>query len=101
MYLSITLRRLGKVIAAFNTVLIILTCVFQFGNFFDRCYCNGSVLSLHSKAFDVLQLVPQDISALRTAWVSGVSLAAASASIYFLAVGLLINPTLPLPDSHD
>ena len=101
MYLSIIFRRLGKVIAAFNTVWVILACLFQFGNFFDRCYCNSSVLSLHAKAFDVLQLVSQDISALRTAWVSGVSLAAASAGIYFLVVGLLINPTLPPPDSHD
>ena len=93
--LSITFRRLGKVIAGFNTVLIVLACVFQFGNFFDRCYCNSSVFSLRDKAYNVIALVPDDISALRTAWLGGVCLAAASASVYFLVVGLLINPTLP------
>ena len=72
----------------------------QFGNFFDRCYCNSSVFSLGAHAYDVIQLVPpDDISALRTAWIGGVCLAAGSAGVYFVLVNLLINPTLP--DSQD
>jgi hypothetical protein len=97
--LSIIFRRLGKVIAAFNAVLIVLACIFQFGNFFDRCFCNSSVFSLRSYAYNVIALVPDDISVLRTAWVSAVCLAAASATVYSLAVVLLINPKLP--DNHD
>src|SRR5882757_4370380 len=67
--LSIILRRLGKVIAAFNTVLVVLACMFQFSNFFDRCFCNSSVFSLRSHAYNVITLVPSDISVMRTAWV--------------------------------
>lgn len=89
---SITLRRLGKVIAAGNAVWIVLACLFQFASFYDRCFCNSSVFSLRSHAYNVINLVADDISSLRTAWISGFCLAAASSSIYSLVVGLLINP---------
>jgi hypothetical protein len=84
----------GKIIAASNAVWIILACLFQFASFYDRCFCNSSVFSLGSHAYNVIMLVADDISSLRTAWIGGFCLAAASSSIYFLVIAILINPTL-------
>jgi hypothetical protein len=93
-FMSISLRRVGKIIAASNAVWIILACLFQFASFYDRCFCNSSVFSLGSHAYNVIMLVADDISSLRTAWIGGFCLAAASSSIYFLVIAILINPTL-------
>jgi len=93
-FMSISLRRVGKIIAASNAVWIILACLFQFASFYDRCFCNSSVFSLGSHAYNVIMLVADDISSLRTAWIGGFCLAAASSSIYFLVIAMLINPTL-------
>jgi hypothetical protein len=73
--LSIALRRLGKVVATCNALWIVLACIFQFSSFFDRCYCNSSVLGLGSLAYDVIQLVDADISTMKAAWIGGVALA--------------------------
>lgn len=72
---SILLRRVGKCLATCNALWIVLACIFQFSSFFDRCYCNSSVLGLGSFAYDVIQLVPADISTMKTAWIGGVALA--------------------------
>ncbi|KAJ7653297.1 hypothetical protein DFH06DRAFT_531204 [Mycena polygramma] len=93
--LSIILRRLGKVIAACNAVWIVLACIFQFSSFFDRCYCNSSVLGLGSFAYDVIQLVKTDISTMKTAWIGGVALASGSAILFVVFVNIFINPPLP------
>jgi hypothetical protein len=73
--LSIVLRRLGKVVATCNALWIVLACIFQFSSFFDRCYCNSSVLGLGRLAYDVIQLVDADISTMKAAWIGGVALA--------------------------
>ncbi|KAJ7139029.1 hypothetical protein C8R44DRAFT_606472 [Mycena epipterygia] len=73
--LSIILRRLGKVLATCNAIWIVLACILQFTSFFDRCYCNSSVLGRGSFAYDVLTLLEEDLSAMKTAWIGGVGLA--------------------------
>ncbi|KAJ7832192.1 hypothetical protein B0H13DRAFT_2256539 [Mycena leptocephala] len=93
--LAIVLRRVGKVLAACNAVWIVLACIFQFSSFFDRCYCNSSVLGLGRLAYDVIQLVPADISALKTAWIGGVALAGGSSILFVVFVNIFINPPLP------
>ena len=95
-HLSIILRCLGKAIAAFNSIWIILSCLFQFGGFFDRCYCNSSVFWWREHAYNVISLVPGDIATIRSAWIGGVCLAAGSAFLYVLFVNVYIDP--PLPD---
>jgi hypothetical protein len=42
--LSIFLRRLGNLLATANAIWIFVVCLFQFGGFFDRCWCDSSVL---------------------------------------------------------
>ena len=92
---SIFLRRLGKVIATFNAVLIVATGMVQFSSVYDRCYCNSSVMGLGEGAYDVISLVPADFGEMRTAWIGGFVLAAGAATIFAGFVTILIDPPLP------
>ncbi|KAJ7768522.1 hypothetical protein B0H16DRAFT_318805 [Mycena metata] len=92
---SILLRRVGKCFATCNALWIVLACIFQFSSFFDRCYCNSSVLGLGSFAYDVIQLVPADISTMKTAWIGGVALAGLSSILFVLFVNIFKDPPLP------
>ena len=47
--LATSLRRISIVAAGCNTIFVILAGVFQFSNFYDRCYCNSSVLGRGSQ----------------------------------------------------
>lgn len=94
-HLSIILRRLGKVVASFNAIWIVVTCLFQFSNFFDRCYCNSSVFGWGAKAFCVITLNHEDVAGLKGAWIGGAFLAAGSVIICVVFVNLFINPQLP------
>ncbi|KAJ7471320.1 hypothetical protein B0H11DRAFT_2041263, partial [Mycena galericulata] len=93
--LSIVLRRSGKVLAACNAVWIVLVCILQFSSFFDRCYCNSSVLGLGSFAYDVITLVPADISEMKAAWIGAVALAGGCSLLFVAFVNIFINPPLP------
>jgi hypothetical protein len=95
-WLSIFLRRLGKLIAALNAVLIVATGLLQFGKFYDRCYCNSSVIGLGKHAYDVILLVPDDVVGMRTAWIGGFVLAAGATVIFAGFVTIFIDPPLPL-----
>ncbi|KAF9458558.1 hypothetical protein BDZ94DRAFT_1270343 [Collybia nuda] len=89
---SIILRRVGKCIALVNAIWIVMICVFQFSNFFNRCYCNSSVLGWGSRAFNVIDLVDTDTRHMRAAWIGGVALAAGTAAIFTALINLFINP---------
>jgi hypothetical protein len=93
--LSVILRRLGKVVASFNAMWIVVTCLFQFSNFFDRCYCNSSVFGWGEKAFFVISLTHEDVAGMKGAWIGGAFLAAGSVIICVIFVNLFINPQLP------
>lgn len=71
--LAIFFRRLGKVVATANATWIVTTCVLQFSTFYDRCNCNSSVFSRRQDAYVVLQLTPDVVPGLRSAWVGGAS----------------------------
>ncbi|KAJ7318168.1 hypothetical protein DFH08DRAFT_401709 [Mycena albidolilacea] len=94
--LSIFLRRLGKVLASINTIWIVLACLFQFGSFFDRCWCDSSVFYLGTKnAYNVIDVAPEDVAALNAPWIGGVALASGCAVLFMGFVNVLINPALP------
>jgi len=96
-HLSIIFRRLGKAIATFNSIWVVLTCIFQFGQFFNRCYCNSSVFWLRDHAYNVILLVPDDMPGIRSAWIGGVCLAIGSAVLFVLFISVYIHS--PLPES--
>ncbi|RDB30039.1 hypothetical protein Hypma_013864 [Hypsizygus marmoreus] len=92
---SIAFRRLGKLVATCNAIWIVMTCLFQFTNFFDRCYCNSSVLGRGFNSYNVVEFMANDILGMRGAWIGGVVLAAGSATMFVVFVNLFINPQLP------
>jgi hypothetical protein len=88
-WLSIFLRRLGKVIAGLNAVWIIATGLFQFSNFYDRCYCNSNIMAVgRNTAQVIISLASADMSSMRAAQIGGFSLAAAASMIFAGFVGL-------------
>jgi len=94
--LSIILRRLGKILASINAIWIVLACLFQFGSFFDRCWCDSSVFYWGAaKAYNVIDVGPDDVAALNAPWIGGVALASGCAILVMGFVNVLINPALP------
>ena len=93
--LSIFLRRSGKIIAAFNAVWIVATGLLQFSSFYDRCYCNSSVMGLGRLAYNVIVLVQDDVGGVRAAWIGGFVLAGAAVMIFAGFVTLFIDSPLP------
>ncbi|KDQ57919.1 hypothetical protein JAAARDRAFT_251628 [Jaapia argillacea MUCL 33604] len=87
------LRRLGKVLAAFNAIWIVLACLFQFSNFFDRCYCNSSVLGRGSRAYDVITDTEADLAGMRSAWIAGVLMALGCGTVFIGFVKLFLDPS--------
>ncbi|KAJ7471226.1 hypothetical protein B0H11DRAFT_1376059 [Mycena galericulata] len=92
---SIILRRTGKVLASINAIWIVLACLFQFGSFFDRCWCNSSVFYLGKHAYNVIDVTQEDVLALNAPWIGGVALASGCAILFLGFVNVLINPALP------
>jgi hypothetical protein len=55
-WFSIFLRRLGKVIAVLNAGWIVATGLFQFSNFYNRCYCDSNIMAVGRDAAYVIIL---------------------------------------------
>ena len=88
-WLSIFLRRLGKVIAGLNAVWIVATGLFQFSNFYDRCYCDSNIMAVgRDAAYVIITLTSVDIDSMIAAQIGGFSLAAAASTIFAVFVGL-------------
>ena len=90
---SIFLRVVGKIIALLNAVLILLVCIFQFSNFFDRCWCNSSYIQRQGKAYAVLDPTSDDLREMRDKWIPGLALAAVVAALY-LGILNIISPKI-------
>ncbi|KAJ3853391.1 hypothetical protein EV368DRAFT_73497 [Lentinula lateritia] len=92
---SIIIRRVGKLLAAANALWILTACIFNFSSFFDRCYCNSSVLGIGAaKAYNVLNFTQADQFSTRTAWIGAAFLAMGSAAIYIIFINLYVNSPL-------
>ena len=88
-WLSIFLRRLGKVIAGLNAVWIVATALFQFSNLYDRCYCDSNIMAVGRDAAQVIiSLVSADMGSMRAAQIGGFSLAASASMVFAGFVGL-------------
>ncbi|KAJ7147042.1 hypothetical protein C8R43DRAFT_1011612 [Mycena crocata] len=92
---AVLLRRAGKFLATCNAAWILATFLLQFGNFYDRCYCNSDVLGLGKRAHNVMLLEGSDISAMKAAWVGGIVLAIAGSTLFLGFINLFIDPPPP------
>jgi len=86
---AVILRRVGKMLAACNAIWIIVVCALQFGNFYDRCFCNSSVFGLKNSAYDVLVM---SANAVKGPWIGGVALGCGSAFLFVVFVNLFMDP---------
>jgi hypothetical protein len=93
--LSIILRRLGKVVASFNATWLIVSSLLQLGGYFDRCYCNSSVIGLGARAYNVILITAADMPGMLNASIGSVCLAGGSVMICVIFVYLFVNPRLP------
>lgn len=91
---SYALRWTGKSLAISNFLLVIMACVFQYSNFYDRCYCNSSVLSRRGAAYAVIIETTAQAAQDKAAWIGAFVLACTSAS-FFLGILNLLSDTLP------
>ena len=91
---SIFLRRLGKSIATLNCIWVFISGMFQLSNFYDRCYCNSDVFWLQGRAYNVIQLVADDLAGMKGAWLGGVCLAAGVVVVYIGFVQLFSDSPL-------
>ncbi|KAI4524037.1 hypothetical protein K525DRAFT_282006 [Schizophyllum commune Loenen D] len=89
--LAVVFRRTGKILALCNTAWITCACMFQFSGFYSRCWCNSSVMSHHSNAYAVLELVEADYGRLRGAWAGGVVLSTIYAVLFYLFINLYLH----------
>lgn len=95
--ISVLLRRLGKLLATCNAIWIIVACIFEFSNVFDRCFCNSSVFGRGRHAFDTVPSsdnIPA-ILLMKNWRIGGVVLALGSAFSFIGFVNLFIGPSLP------
>ncbi|ESK87915.1 hypothetical protein Moror_15230 [Moniliophthora roreri MCA 2997] len=89
------LRRTGKTLAACNVVWILVTCIFQFSHFFDRCYCNAGVFARGAKnAYVVVKFLEDDVSSMKSAWIGNIVLATGCAAIFIGFVNTMISSDL-------
>ncbi|KIJ64196.1 hypothetical protein HYDPIDRAFT_28639 [Hydnomerulius pinastri MD-312] len=94
MALSNYLRWAGKTLAALNAAFIVTISVFQYANFYDRCYCNSSVLSRGSQAYDIVVILYSDVTLARGAWIGALVLAS-MCSLIFVGTIFLLGDSLP------
>jgi len=90
--MSNILRRTAVVVASANSVWILVTCVFQFADVFDTCYCNSSVLGLGSaKAY--ISIAP-DLSLvnMKGFWIGSMVLGGGCIAAYSMFVALMVEP---------
>ncbi|KAG1773272.1 hypothetical protein EV702DRAFT_1244209 [Suillus placidus] len=88
------LRWTGKLFAMVNFCLVIMACVFQYSNFYDRCYCNSSVFSRQGAAYAVIIETTAQAAQAKAAWIAALVLACVSASGFLGILSLLLD-TLP------
>lgn len=94
-WFSIALRRVGKLVAAFNAVCVVATCLAQFSNLYNTCYCASSVLGRGSSAYLSAVFSDSQRSRMIAAWIAGSSLAAVTVIAFISFIFLYIDTPLP------
>ncbi|KAG1845520.1 hypothetical protein DFJ58DRAFT_893770 [Suillus subalutaceus] len=91
------LRRMGKLLAITNSGWVITTCILQYSDIYDTCFCNSSMLSRGAAAYITIFETSAQAALAKSAWFGALSLACGSALAFFVIVGLLVDtiPTEP------
>jgi hypothetical protein len=89
-WLSIFLRRLGKLIAILNAIWIVVIGFFQISSFYNRCFCNSHMMGFGKGAYVIISLVSDHLGSIRAAQIGGFFFAAAVAMSFAGLVRLMI-----------
>ena len=91
--LATFLRRLSILVAACNTLWIVLVCVSEFSNFYSTCYCNSSVMGRGvQRAYNLIIATGNDRSNMKAGWAGGLVLASGCAILYLFFLSLMLEP---------
>ncbi|KAG1769626.1 hypothetical protein EDD22DRAFT_843540 [Suillus occidentalis] len=96
--LSVCLRRMGKLLAIANSIWVILTCVLQYSDFYDTCFCNSSMISRGQAAYITIIETSAQAFLAKVAWYGALSLSLGSAGAFVILISLLLD-TLPIDSS--
>ena len=89
-WLSILLRRLGKLIAVLNAIWIVVIGFFQFSSFYNQCFCNSNMMGFGKGAYVITSLVSDQLGNIRAAPIGGLFFAATVAMSFAGLVHLMI-----------
>jgi hypothetical protein len=95
-HLAIVLRRLAKVLATINAFWVLIACLFQFGNYFDTCFCNSSLFGRGRGAFSTMDFSSRElIESTKHHWIEGVFFGGGTAFLFVVFVNVFIRSPLP------
>ncbi|KAF7291640.1 hypothetical protein HMN09_01255200 [Mycena chlorophos] len=88
-WLSIFLRRTGKILATLNAAWIIVFYMLNFASFFNSCWCEAAVIGLGRRRAHIdMVLSRAEIGNMNAAWAGGIIFAVTASGMYwgFLSV---------------
>ncbi|KAG0702070.1 hypothetical protein DFH29DRAFT_1069351 [Suillus ampliporus] len=88
------LRRVGKLLAIINSILVVLASVFQYSSVYDTCFCASNVIGRGKAAYAVIIATTAQVAQLKAAWIAAFVLACTSATIFLGFVNLLLHTQL-------
>lgn len=90
---SVCLRRMGKLLAIANSLWVILTCVLQYSDFYDTCFCNSSMISRRQAAYITIIETSAQAFQAKVVWYGALSLSLGSAVAFVILIFLLLDST--------
>ncbi|KAG2352308.1 hypothetical protein BDR07DRAFT_1314251, partial [Suillus spraguei] len=77
-----------------NSFLVIMACVFQYSNFYNRCYCNSKRVSPGERSVCCDHETTAQAAQAKASWIGALVLACTSASVFLGILNLLLD-TVP------
>ncbi|KAH0828792.1 hypothetical protein J3R83DRAFT_3237 [Lanmaoa asiatica] len=93
-WVSDWLRWIGKSLAIVNAIGIIAISIFQYAGVYNTCYCDSSVFTWGSFAYNVIAPVSSDLDFVRSAWIGALALSFACCA-FFVGTIYLVRDSLP------
>ncbi|KAK5111673.1 hypothetical protein LTR62_004778 [Meristemomyces frigidus] len=87
---AVITRYCGKMLAIANTLVLLLTSLFEFIGLFDNCWCQGNAIGLHHKGWVLLFKGAPDLkAAAASSWFGGLAMTivVCTISYVFFALG--------------
>jgi hypothetical protein len=89
--LSGCLRRMGKLLAIANAGWVITTCILQYSDIYDTCFCNSSMITRGAAAYITMTETPAQAALAQHAWIGALVLVFTSALAFIVLVTLLVD----------